>query len=130
MQYVFEKVKEKFPSKTYRSERTLKKLHLGKHAKTLISINFPVSVFDCIDTDESLFYSIMDVLYEHDSGCFVHSTQTGFALVVDISTERFSEDDVKKFIENVLYDLTNIDSKFAEIESITVQYGDAHYGEW
>lgn len=131
MQYIFSKIKENFPkSNVSRTNRTLKKMHLDGYAVSLASITIPVFLFglDQTQTDRCL-----DVIYEHDDGCFVYSSDIGFtilhefdSLTDDISTEKYIHD----FIENLIRELSNVEMEFATTQKVTIVYGDAYYGEW
>lgn len=131
MQYILSKIVEKFPkSNVKRTNRTLKKMHLDGYAVSLASITIPVYLFglDQTQTDRCL-----DVIYEHDVGCFVCGSDNGFtilhefdSLVDDSSTEEY----IKNFTETLIRELSNIEMEFATTQTVTIQYGDAYYGEW
>ncbi|AQW88830.1 putative structural protein [Erwinia phage pEa_SNUABM_50] len=125
MQYTFDKVKENYPKRAYRSKRTLKKLHLQEFGVVLASIVINASVFDSQYCD-----TLLDAMYEHDDGIFVCGGKDTTTVLVEIPVGDFSIDYVKNYCHKLLLDLSEIDLSFAEIENITVQYGDAYYGEW
>lgn len=125
MQYSFEKLKETFPKTSSRSKRTLKKMHLGEFAETVVLIDFPTATFGT-----PFEWELLDAMYEHDSGICVGGNSKSTHMLVQIKTSEFSEEYIKKYCEDLLFALSNIEPHFAEIEHITVQYGDAYYGEW
>lgn len=126
MQYLFEKVKENFPKRTYRSKRSLKNMHLNEYAETIVSINFLADVLFAEDKN-----TLLNAMYEYDSNMFVSgSVKYGTNIIFYIPTADFSFEYVEKYCNDLLLVLSNIEPTFAEIESITVQYGDAYYGEW
>lgn len=131
MQHIFSKIKENFPkSNVSRSHRTLKKMHLEEYAVSLASIEIPVYLFglDQAQTDRCL-----DVIYEHDVGCFVCGHDSGFiilhefdSLLDDTSTEEY----IRNFTNKLICELSSIEMEFATVQTIATQYGDAYYGEW
>ena len=127
MQYTFEKVKENFPKKTYRSQRTLKKMHLGTYARTLINVLIPVKLFDL---HQDIMNKCLDLIYELDDNSFVSSTENGFSIIIETNTPTDIESETKQYTNNLLRELSNIEMEFASVDKITVQYGDAYYGEW
>lgn len=126
MQYLFEKVKENYPKRTYRSKRSLKKMHLKEYAETIVSINFLADVLFSANENK-----LLDAMYDFDSNMFVCSSVNDSTNVIFyMSTADFSFEYVEKYCNDLLLVLSNIEPTFAEIENITVQYGDAYYGEW
>jgi uncharacterized protein YggL (DUF469 family) len=125
MQYIFEEVKVNFPKSTSRSNRTKKKLHIGEYAETLVSINLTADTFDTPYEDQ-----LLDAMYEFDSGMFVGSNGDGTIILAQLKSSEVNEDKIKKYCEDLLFVLSDIEPKFAEIGTIAVQYGDAYYGEW
>ena len=126
MQYSFEKVKENYPKRTYRSKRSLKKMHLKEYAETIVSINFLADVL--FAENENV---LLNAMYEFDSNMFVcGSVNQGTNVIFYMPTADFSFEYVEKYCNDLLLVLSNIEPTFAEIESIAVQYGDAYYGEW
>ena len=125
MQYTITKAKETFPKTTSRSKRTLKKLHLGEFAELLVSIDLEAGIFSSPFEDE-----LLDAMYEFDSGCFVGGSLSKTSILTQVKTSEFSEDYIKKYCEDLLFILSNIEPQFAEIGHITIEYGDAYYGEW
>lgn len=125
MQYIFEEVKGNFPKTATRSKRTMKKLHIGEYAETLVSVELNADTFDTPYEGE-----LLDAMYEYDDGIFVGSNGGGTYILAQLLTSEDIEDKIKKYCEDLLFVLSDIEPKFAEIESITVQYGDAYYGEW
>lgn len=125
MQYTFEKIKEKYPKTTARSKRSLKKLHLDEFAVTLVSIDFPATLFG--NPDE---FKLLDAMWEYDNDIFVGGSLSGTNIMFQIKTSEFSEDYIKEYCKGMLLILSEIEPSFAEIEFITVVYGDAYYGEW
>jgi len=125
MQYIFEEVKVNFPKSTFRSNRTKKKLHIGEYAETLVSINLTADTFDTPYEDQ-----LLDAMYEFDSGMFVGSNGDGTIILAQLKSSEVNEDKIKKYCEDLLFVLSDIEPKFAEIGTIAVQYGDAYYGEW
>ncbi|AMM43871.1 virion structural protein [Pectobacterium phage vB_PcaM_CBB] len=126
MQYSFEKVKENYPKRTYRSKRSLKKMHLKEYAETIVSINLLADVFFSANENK-----LLDAMYEFDSNMFVcSSVNDGTNVIFYMPTADFSFEYVEKYCNDLLLVLSNIEPTFAEIESIAVQYGDAYYGEW
>jgi len=125
MQYIFEEVKVNFPKTTTRSNRTKKKLHIGEYAETLVYIELTADTFDTPYEDQ-----LLDAMYEFDSGMFVCSNGGGTSIITQFKTTEVDEDKIKKYCEDLLFVLSDIEPKFAEIGTIAVQYGDAYYGEW
>ena len=125
MQYKFDKINEVYPKRTYRSKRTLKKMHLNEFAETLVSIDLSASVFDAPNESK-----LIDAMYEFDDNIFVFGADTGTNIMFSLPTQEFSLEVIKKYCEDLLLILSYIDPTFAEIESIAVVYGDAYYGEW
>lgn len=126
MQYSFKKVKENYPKRTYRSKRSLKKMHLKEYAETIVSINFLADVLFSENKN-----ALLDSMYEFDSNMFVcSSVNEGTNVIFYMPTADFSFEYVEKYCNDLLLVLSNIEPTFAEIESIAVQYGDAYYGEW
>ncbi|SOK59114.1 hypothetical protein [Yersinia phage fHe-Yen9-03] len=125
MKYTFTKVKENYPKRTYRSKRTLKKLHLQDYGVVLSSIVINIPVFESQYCD-----SLLDIMYEHDNGIFIFGTDKTTTILVEIPVDKFSIENVKKYCYELLLNLSEIDQNFAEIERIMVDYGDAYYGEW
>lgn len=130
MQYNFTKVRENFPTKTYRSQRTLKKMHLQSYAVTLVSIIIPVDLFS-LEREQLL--KCLDVICEHDNGSFVCSNGHHVSILTetptqdeDASTEQFAQN----YTNELMYALSNVEMEFANVKTITVSYGDAYYGEW
>lgn len=130
MQYNYTKVQEHFPKNTRRSNRTLKKLHLGTYAVSLASINIPIALFD-FPTD--VVDKCLDIIYEHDDGCFVIGATNGFTILHefeskldDCSTKTY----LQNFIEKIICELSNTEMEFANVQSISIEFGDAYYGEW
>lgn len=126
MQYLFEKVKENYPKRTYRSKRSLKKMHLKEYAETIVSINLLADVFFTANENK-----LLDAMYEFDNNMFICSSENdGTNVIFYMPTADFSFEYVEKYCNDLLLVLSNIEPTFAEIESIAVQYGDAYYGEW
>ena len=44
MQYTFTEVKSVYPKRTYRSKRTLKKMHLNEFSEMLLDIHLPAAL--------------------------------------------------------------------------------------
>ena len=131
MQIDFFKIKESYPkNKSYRSQRTLKKMHLGEYAVSLASIKIPVFLFGLEQNQTDL---CLDVIYEHDTGCFICGDDNGFLILHEFESlpdDNSTKEYIKKFTENLIRELANIEMEFATIETVTIQYGDAYYGEW
>lgn len=125
MQYSFEKINEKFPKTSARSNRTLKKLHLREYAETLVSIELTAGIFDNISENKML-----DAMYEYDDNMFVCGGINGTTVMFQIETSNFSEESIEKYCDGLLLILSEIEISFAEIGKVTIQYGDAYYGEW
>lgn len=125
MQYIFEEVKVNFPKSTTRSNRTKKKLHIGEYAETLVSIDLTADTFDTPYEGQ-----LLDAMYEFDSGMFVGSNGGGTVILTQLKSSEVNEDNIKKYCEDLLFVLSDIEPKFAEIGTIAVKYGDAYYGEW
>lgn len=130
MQYIFYKVQETFPKSTQRSNRNLKKMHLGEYSVSLASIIIPVHLF-AFSTDVQ--DKCLDVIYEHDDGCFVCGHKDGVMILSEfdsLSTDEQEKEYIENFINKMICELSNIEMEFANVDTITVQYGDAYYGEW
>lgn len=126
MQYTFTEVNANYPTRTYRSKRTLKKLHLQEFSKTLFKISLDISLFDTEKED-----ALLDAIYEYDNGVFVYGDITSATtILVEMNTDKFSPDYVMQYCTILLTELSAIDVRFAELENITIEYGDAYYGEW
>lgn len=129
MQITFSKVKETFPKKTYRSERALKKMHLGMYAETLASIRIDVPLFDL--GDKNIENACLDAICEYDNSSFIFTNDgESFTILTTFSALNDAEPFVEQYITNLLCNLTLISMEFASVENITVEYGDAYYGEW
>ncbi|EHU8780923.1 hypothetical protein N0S44_000153 [Escherichia coli] len=131
MQYIFSKVNENFPKqKVYRSQRTLKKMHLDWYAVSLASIVIPVKLFSL---DQKQIDKCLDVIYEHDVGCFVCGSECGFTILHEFESlhdDNSTEEYIKTFTNKLMCELSNIEMEFATVETINITYGDAYYGEW
>ncbi|EMR6005932.1 hypothetical protein WJW27_002632 [Escherichia coli] len=131
MQYIISKVNENFPKqKVYRSQRTLKKMHLGGYAVSLASIVIPVKLFSL---DQNQIDKCLDVIYEHDVGCFVCGSDNGFTILHEFESlhnDNSTEEYIKTFTKKLMCELSNIEMEFATVETINITYGDAYYGEW
>jgi uncharacterized protein YggL (DUF469 family) len=125
MQYTFSKVKESLPKTSARSKRTIKKLHLNEFAESLVSIDLTAGLFDSPFEGE-----LLDAIYEYDDSTFIGGSSNATNILIQIKSSDFSEEYIKKYCEDLLFILSNIEPQFAEIGHITVQYGDAYYGEW
>lgn len=130
MQYNFSKVKETYPKTTNRSNRTLKKMHLGAYAVSLASIVIPVKLFELSD---DVVDKCLDIMYEHDDGCCVMGHKTGFNILIEFDSKLddvSTEEHIKNFTNKLICELSNTEMDFVNIPKVTVQYGDAYYGEW
>lgn len=125
MEYNFLKVNETFPKITSRSKRSLKKLHLHEFADTLIYIDFPAVIYG--NDNEDL---LLDIIHEHDNNCFVLASSDKTSIMFNVKTSDFSEEMVKEYCHGLLLRLSEVEPNFAKIENITINYGDAYYGEW
>ena len=125
MEYNFLKVNETFPKCTSRSKRSLKKLHLYEFADTLIYIDFPVATYGNDNEDV-----LLDIIHEHDNSCFVFASANNTNIMFDVKTSEFTEEMVKEYCHGLLLRLSEVEPNFAQIEKITINYGDAYYGEW
>lgn len=126
MKYTFNEVKATYPKRTYRSKRTLKKLHLDDFSKTLFKLCLGITLFDSDKENE-----LLDAIYNFDSGVFVYGdTISTTNIMVEIDTNKFSPDYAMQYCDIVLTKLSAIDGRFAELKNITIEYGDANYGEW
>lgn len=130
MQYNFSKVQETYPKNTNRSNRTLKKMHLGVYAVSLASIVIPVPMFEYSD---DIVDKCLDIIYEHDDGCVVMGHKDGFNILIEFDTpidDNSTKEYIKNFTNKLICELSNTEMEFANINNVTVQYGDAYYGEW
>ncbi len=125
MQYTFTEVKSVYPKRTYRSKRTLKKMHLNEFSEMLIDIHLPVQLFD---TEKE--WILLDTIYEFDDNTFVFGDLSSTNIMIQVPSDKFDTESVKQYCLDLLTELSAIDISFAEIESIVVNYGDAYYGEW
>lgn len=128
LQFSFSKVNETFPKKTNRSERTVKKMHLGMYAETLASIHIEVPLFHLGDKDVE--DRCLDAICEMDDGSFIFGDGNSFTVLTTFSSLLNAEQHVKQYVTNMLFKLSMITPEFAEVGTINVQYGDAYYGEW
>lgn len=125
MQYTFTEVKSVYPKRTYRSKRTLKKMHLQEFREMLIDIHLPVQLFD-----SEKEWVLLDAIYEFNDNVFVSGSLTSTNIMIQVPADKFDSESVKQYCLDLLTELSAIDINFAEIESIVVNYGDAYYGEW
>lgn len=125
MEYKFIEISSIYPKRTYRSKRTLKKLHLNEFSEVLVDINLPVSVFD-----SSKEFLLLDAIYELNSEVFITSDGKNTHIMMQYMSNEFNKEDIIKYSYELLVELSSIDISFAEIENITILYGDAYYGEW
>lgn len=125
MQYTFTEVKAVYPKRTYRSKRTLKKMHLQEFREMLIDIHLPAPLFD---TEKE--WELLDAIYEFDDNTFVFGDLSSTNIMIQVPADKFDPESVKQYCLDLLTELSAIDLQFAEIESIVVNYGDAYYGEW
>lgn len=135
MDYTFTKLKEQFPKKTNRTERTKKKLHIDQYAETLVDIVFDIEDYDlhAVDSDYNM---LADMLYEYDSSIFFGSTYytkegvSKISLMHTVCTLDFSEEYIKTYIENLICTISETNIEFAKVHKIDITYGDSYYGEW
>lgn len=125
MQYTFTEVKSVYPKRTYRSKRTLKKMHLNEFSEMLLDIHLPAALFD---TEKEL--ALLDAIYEFNDNTFVFGDLSSTNIMIQVPEDKFNTESVKQYCLDLLTELSAIDVAFAEIESIVVNYGDAYYGEW
>lgn len=125
MQYTFTEVKSVYPKRTYRSKRTLKKMHLNEFSEMLLDIHLPAALFD---SEKEL--ALLDAIYEFNDNTFVFGDISSTNIMIQVPADKFNTESVKQYCLDLLTELSAIDVAFAEIESIVVNYGDAYYGEW
>lgn len=125
MKYEFTKVNENYLKRKTRSKRSDKKLHLGDYAETLFEMILDVNIFNMSTVDE-----VLDIMYEHDSRMSVHASGNKTHIMVQLPTSTFNEIYVEQYCAGLLFELTKVEQDFANLNTITVQYGDAYYGEW
>jgi hypothetical protein len=126
MKYTFHEVNSTYPKRTYRSKRTLKKLHLDDFSQTLFNVCLSIALFD---SDKE--YELLDAIYDFYNGVSVYGDTTSTTnILVEIDTNKFSPDYAMQYCDILLTKLSAIDGRFAELKNITIEYGDANYGEW
>lgn len=128
MKYTFTKLNDKFPKKANRSDRTLKKLHLGSYAETCVdvSLDYPVELYN-----DEFFDGFYDALYQvlPDFGTFgIYDNK--FTFIYTVPSASYNEEDVKTVVNEVLRLISNVDQYFADIKDVSIVYADAWYGEW
>lgn len=124
MQYTFQEVATKYPKRTNRSKRAQKKMHLNKFGEVLVDINIPIAIFDNDKEAE-----LIDAIYEFDDNAFVFGS-TYVSLMHQRPVSEFNREVIIQYCDNLLRTLSEIDPQFAEVEKVTITYGDAYYGEW
>lgn len=136
MKYTITKLNDKFPKKANRSDRTLKKLHLGSYAETCVDISIK---FDGSDIDSDYF---LDVLYDKlfDAMYTLPFTETEmqtcgmsrneYTIMYCIPTSEFNEEFIKERIVEVLRLFSEIEPAFSEVQEVGIVHADAWYGEW
>lgn len=128
MNYTITKLPEKFPKKVNRSDRTQKKLHIGKYAETIIDVYIPVLVKD---HQHEIFDKITDAIYENNKGfetCGMWDNK--FTLMAMFSTSEFTEQVAIDYVNDIMRIITDVEPSFAEVKEISITYSDAYYGEW
>lgn len=128
MQFSFSKVSESFPKKTNRSDRTMKKMHLGLYAETLASIRIEIPLFHL--GDKTIEDRCIDEICEMDDGSFIFGDGDSFTVLTTFSSVNDAEHYVKSYVTNMLFRLSMITPELADIGEVQVQYGDAYYGNW
>lgn len=130
MNFTFSHIDENFPPKCQRSRRLEKKLHVGKFAKTQFAFNLSIPLYEFSTEIQN---KLVDIMCEHDTGCFVSSTNTKTHFSI-ISGPELTTDDVEKAIEvyiiTLVSKLAEVSEEFKNIGNVNVSYGDAYYGDW
>lgn len=124
MEYHFVEVPVNLPKATVRNRRQMKKLHLGDYSEVLVNVVLP----------ESLAGEYADELYkiviESNTDVAIFCTTQSTHMMFSYKVQDFSFEKVQEYCKELLYKLTEVDIKFANVERIEIQYGDAWYGEW
>ena len=134
MNITFTKLNDKFPKKAKRSDRTMKKLHLGSYAETCIDVYIPFkNKLDrsLADSDDTLFDRLLDAV-ESVTGRFETCglDLSHFTIMYCVNTSTFDVQKVEHTVTEILRALSEVDQAFAEVQEVTVTHGDAWYGEW
>lgn len=130
MKYNITKVKDKFPKRAARSERTKKKMHLDNYAETIIDVYIPLMV-DTTEIYNNLFDRLLDALYDNNKGFETLGMYGGnFTLIASYSTSEFTEQVAIDYVNDVMRIITEVEPSFAEVNEVTINHGDAWYGEW
>ena len=136
MNITFTKLKDDFPKKAKRSDRTMKKLHLGPYSQTCVDVCIK---YDGSDIEHDYF---MDVLYDKlfDSMYSLPFTESElqtcstsrseYSILYCMPTSQFSEELIRERINEVLRLFSEIEPSFSDVKEVNVLYGDAWYGEW
>lgn len=123
----FFEFEHKFPKKTNRSKRLQKKMSLNEFAVNLAVITVDIPLFFL--GDETLEDECLDMIYRHDDGCFICGCADSFMLYSEYSPTEDSKTYITNYVSELFSKLATVSDKFTEINTITVRYGDANYGE-
>jgi len=134
MKFTFTKLNDKFPKKANRSDRTMKKLHLGSYAETCIDVFIPFKTKltrGTDDADDMLFDRLLDGV-ESVTGRFeTCGLSLGhFSILYCVPTSSFDVEELEKTVTEILRVLSDVEPAFAEVQEVTVIHGDAWHGEW
>lgn len=134
MNITFTKLNDKFPKKAKRSDRTMKKLHLGSYAETCVDVYLPFKnnlERTSDDVADKLFDRLLDAV-ESVTGKFETCglSLEQFTILYCVPSDSFDVQTEKAKIVEIIRALSDVEPAFAEVEEVTVVHGDAWYGEW
>lgn len=133
MKITYTKLNDNIPKKTNRTDRVMKKLHLGKYAETCIdvAVKFPSDLYTNEYYNDVMFDKLYDALNTvlPDFGTFGIFDGT-YSFLYCVNSNTFNEHDIERTVHDVFRSLSEVEPYFAEIDEVNVLYGDAWYGEW
>lgn len=134
MVITFNKLNDKFPKKAKRSDRTMKKLHLGSYAETCVDVTFPFKnklARTPDDVEDKLFDRLLDAV-ESVTGSFETCglSLDQFSILYCVPSSTFDAQKEEEKIVEIVRALSDVEPAFAEVQEVTVIHGDAWYGEW
>ena len=116
----YNKVKEVFPKREYRSARSRKTFHLKEYSQVLVCITFSTAL--SVDLYLTFAEEISKITEYKISSHYENSVQCYF----QFSTESFSYSKMEELTQEVLKHMNNLQF----VGNCSVLYGDAYYGEW
>lgn len=130
MNFTFEQIQETFPKHANRSKRLRKKLHVDDFAEIMFSFTLKIPVFDL---SPKLQDACLDIMCEHDAGCFIFSdsSSASFSVLSELLKKSVkNQEEIISYITNLISKLSEVEKEFRNIDAVHVTYGDAYYGEW